>query len=195
MGPFSGRGEGVAPGSVWWGCLALAGAAVPVILAMVNKGGRPPIDTPEEALKSEPRRAILTLVRRSPGITQLDIRKALGMGASSLDLHLSILAHVGLVETRRSGRFMCVFPAGEAPSPDDPALLPEGARAIARLVLHSPRTTSDLAAVTGFTQRNVLFYLDMLREAGLVGVDVVEGKPWYVPTNLLPEVAQGWRRR
>lgn len=174
--------------------LVLATQALgPAFVALVNRGGRPPIDTPEEALKSPHRQKIMQLVRERPGITQQDLAPKLRLGPTALNAHVLRLREVGLLEARQWGRSLQLYPAGEAPAEDDPAVVPPLSRRIGLLMLRGTWSSSEIAAATGYTDRNVRVHLRALADAHLI--EEVPGEKYrrYVATERLREAAKAWR--
>ena len=171
----------------------LAGKAAALsFLPLVTTG---PTRRAEDVLASHPRRRVYSLVKRSPGLSLLEIGKRLEMGRSSLDLHVGGLLAAGLVETRHVGRFVCVYPAGQAPDDNDPVLLPETTRRVALLVLKEPRTSLDLAKLLDMSDRAARHHLGALTRCGLVAEDRRGNARLYVPTDQLEDAAAAWRRK
>lgn len=171
----------------------LKAAVLPAVFPLVNRG-RPPLDdTPEAVLESPIRRAILALVEEHPGVTQLDVRTKLDLGHGSLALHVATLTRASLIETRRVGRFVRLYPWGEAPTPDDPSLVPKSAREIALLILKQPRSSQELAEAAGIAVQNVRRHLRTLMDMGLIAEDRLGTHQRYVPTDRLVEAAEQWR--
>ena len=165
------------------------------LLGLVNRGGRPPVETPEEALKSERRRAIYALVRRRPGISISALREELDMAPSPVEQHVGILERVGLIERRRAGRFVRLYAAGSAPEEDDPALTPGSARRVALLILKKPLSAAEVAEALSLGIATTRPILRELERTGLIASER-EDRPYrYVPTERLKEAAKAWRRQ
>lgn len=152
-----------------------------------GQGGRPPLD--DEAghvLDSEPRRRLLRLVRKSPGIRVSDLQLDADMSAGSFYHHLRHLRRVGLLETRAEGAATRAYPAGSE-APAEPGPLGSGtARDVARAVLKRPGCTSaEISARVGIAPRTARLHLQALRKAGLVERGTRGWTRHYAPTERL----------
>lgn len=158
------------------------------VLPLANRGpGRPPLDDdPETVLLSERRREIFDLIQREPGISSLQVQRALDVGAGVYYHHLDRLVRAGLVEKRKAGSVSHLYPTDKAPPPDAPALAHETAKEVASMVLEKPGLSStELAEALGRPQRTVLFHLRNLFEKGYVRHQRGWGSPKYHPTTKL----------
>lgn len=172
-------------------------ACVLLALPLLTRGpgGRPPIDDAdvEAVLKNERRKRIYELIQQRPGISPIEIKNALDLGGGVLDNHIDRLIRAALIETRRSGKFLRLYPTGTAPAEDDPTLLPATTKEVARAVLRQPgRTTAEIAKELGLTQRRVNMQLHILVVAGLIRSVPAGYEHRHEPTERLREVVDRW---
>lgn len=157
-----------------------------------RKPGRPPLDeSPEGLLKAEPRKRLLRLIRKKPGIRMADLMIEADMSTGSFYYHLDHLKKVKLVETVTAAGVARAFPAGQVVDVPAAPLDSEATRLVARMVLRKPGVSSEeIAGVLEQTPRAVLKHLGALMEAGLVE-RVSEGRAkHYHPTAALRDAFQ-----
>lgn len=162
---------------------------------LVYRGpGRPPLDDDPQAVLAHPRRReIYDLIEARPGIPSMEIRHELGVGGGTVENHLDRLERAGLIETRSSGRFVRLYPAGAAPPSGDPQLLPETTRKVARAVLRGPgRISAEIAAEIQLSRVRVNHHLRVLEEAGLVRSHSQGYQVRHEPTDRLRAAAEHW---
>lgn len=177
--------------------LETLGGLVSIVLPLYHqrRPGRPPIPDDAEAVLQNPhRRELYELIERQPGLTTAKVRETLGLIGGALDNHLVRLQRVGLVEIRRSGGALRIYPAGEAPAENDPVLLPAMTKNVARAVLETPgRTSDELAADVGITRRRVNEHLRLLATIGLVRTVSGQRQLRYEPSDSLEREVNRWR--
>lgn len=163
---------------------ALPGAFLPLL---ARGPGRPPIpDEPQAALLHPRRRDIFRLIQQEPGLSLSDIQRRLDIPAGAFYLHVEKLIACGLIEKRLSGTVARVYPAGNAPPPDAPALATETAKLVAGLILESPGLSSrEIAEELNAPRRTVQVHLRNLLEAEFISQDKTGAPPVYVPTAKL----------
>lgn len=181
--------------------LEVLGGLVYVAVPLVQRGpGRPPLpDDPQAILENPRRREIYELIEAHPGISGIEIQHALDLGGGVLENHLNRLLRAGLLETRRSGRFLRLYAIGQAPPPNDPVLLPETTKTVARAVLAGPgRSIEEVASEVGLSYKRTSEHLRQLVHLGLV-TSVPDGRPGrhgrrvcHEPTDLLRRAAAKW---
>jgi len=124
--------------------------------------------------RSLPRRAILEVVERSPGIPLGVLITRLPYGSGTVYHHLQVLERAGLVTTMASGRRRLIYPtAPSATAPPDTRhlvlLSTPTARRIARVIVDRPGCSiGEIFLRTGASPRMVYYNLKQLTAAGLV---------------------------
>lgn len=159
-----------------------------VFLPLLARGpGRPPIpDEPQAALLHPRRRDIFRLIQQEPGLSLSDIQRRLDIPAGAFYNHMEKLIACGLVEKRIAGTIARVYPAGDAPPPDAPALATDTAKLVAGLILDAPGLSSlQIAERLNASRRTVQVHLRNLLESGYIHQDKSGHPPVYVPTAKL----------
>lgn len=139
------------------------------VFAHEPRAGRPPAgSTPVETSK-----AILALVRESPGTPVGEIVKRLGLGSGTIHYHIERLADQKLIRTVKAGRRRLVFPLDrEGDAREARALsLVRGktSRAVAEAIVANPLCSiMEIVEATGESPRAVYYHVKLLKSAGLV---------------------------
>ncbi len=124
----------------------------------------------EEALLLDTRRKIYEAVRKNPGIHLRELQRLTGLAMGQLEYHLDLLERVGLVRSRKQGRYRRYFPAD---SEDDPNLVgivrSRVGRAILEYLLGVPRANhEEIAEAVGVSPSTLTWHMKRLADAGIV---------------------------
>lgn len=130
-------------------------------------------------LRSEVRQRLAALVREAPGVTITELGKAVGLSHSTASYHLRILEQAGEVQSKRDGRTVRYYAAGQY---DDmatrlrPLLERERVRAILRLVVAKPHVNPfNIARELDVSVPTVMWHLAKLRDYGALQMEKRNG--------------------
>lgn len=129
----------------------------------------------EEILNNPIREHVLTLIRTQPGIHASDIARQANAGWGTIVYHLSVLEKNKVVTSLVDGRHKRFFPADTidfGKRGQLAALKNPNTRSIYDMIESTPGLVQgELAGKTGLTIPTVIWHLQRLEEAGLVGRD------------------------
>lgn len=121
---------------------------------------------------SEPRRAIVGYLSRTPGAHFSKVRDDLGLGTGEAQHHLDRLLSEGAIESRRDGNYRRFFPAGRFSTFEQVVLgylRRDTPRGILLALLRDPDATgSAVAATIGVSEATVSTYARELAAAGVL---------------------------
>ena len=112
-------------------------------------------------------------VTQRPGSALVDLRDQSGLGWGTFYLVMSELEEAGLVQRKRQGRAVFVYPAG-AKVPQDPQAdrLTSAAKRVALLIIQEPgMDVPELMEASGLSARMAYHHVKRLVQAGYVESD------------------------
>ncbi len=152
----------------FWPVLKFVGAKM-VFIAGYAKIGK------EDVLNNPVRDGILQLIRGTPGIHASDIARQANAGWGTIVYHLSVLEKNKMITSLVDGRHKRFFPADTVDYSKRgqlAALMNANTKAIYEMIEGQPGIIQgELAGRTGLTIPTVIWHLQRLEQAGLVGRD------------------------
>jgi len=128
---------------------------------------------------------LLELIKENSGLDQQKISKEMGITESGVGWILKILKSLGLVETRKVGRRVNVYPKWQAPK----VILTEPQKIIVKLVKEKPGLIKkEITKITGLTQTPIWKNIEILKLRGLIETRRVGGEVRVYLKGQAPEV-------
>lgn len=129
--------------------------------------------SPHTITRHPARRRILEAIRKTPGITTVELVLETGINEGTLLYHLRVLDKASFVRSLKLGRELVWFEPGSTPMPQDPARLvalhAPGRRIMVEAISRAPGLTqAELSRRLGLSKATTHYHLQELAAAGLV---------------------------